>query len=482
MQRAGARVAHRGRLAACLIILGLVAAALPVSGNPSTEGKVSPVPPEDLPLPRRDSGYVSSDACVECHQNEHASWHASSHRTMTQVATPESVLGEFDGAEIDSDGVTYRVFTRDGECWAEMPDPDLVMDFVQQRGRYEMMKKIPRVERRVIMTTGSHHYQTYWVAGDDEYGRLMQTLPLVYLIKDQRWIPREKAFMRPPGGRFLTQWNHHCIKCHSTGGGPGLIDEGQRGRFETKVAELGISCKACHGPGEDHIAYQRRIVAKQPPAGADPIVNPAKLDHKRGSQVCGQCHAVFIAANEKSVTEYATSGSSYRPGDEIHQTNYYIQQPANGGTSMRRAEFDRNKEFFRERWWDDGSILAGGREFTAVRRSACYLKGEMSCMSCHSIHDSDPADQLTRDLTDTRMCTQCHSDPRDTSRLSDHTHHAPGSSGSNCLNCHMPYNSYALLSGVRSHQMESPRVSASVEFDTPNACNLCHLDQTFAWA
>ncbi|MGL4512353.1 MAG: cytochrome c3 family protein [Lacipirellulaceae bacterium] len=439
----------------------------------------------DLPEHGRDGGYVSSARCRACHPSEHASWHASYHRSMTQVASKESVLADFDGSTIECNGVDYRVYERGGKFFAEMPDPDAMMDVVQMRGQDAMAAKLPRVERRVVMTTGSHHYQTYWVAGDDEYGRLLQTLPLVYLRKDDRWIPRPQAFMRPPGDRFLTQWNHHCIKCHSTGGIPGVVDNGRRGAFDTRVADLGIACEACHGPGERHVAANanpaRRYWLHTTGAVDDTIVNPARLDHERSSHVCGQCHGVFIAKNDKHGMEYARSGESYRPGDSLYDSRHYIQHPAGGDDPKRLAEFQDNPEFFRQRWWDDGSILAGGREFTAMSDSACYLRGEMSCLSCHSMHNSDPDAQLTRGLADQSMCTQCHKQPQYTSNVAEHTHHAAASSGSDCLNCHMPHNSYALFAAVRSHRIASPSAAASLEHGTPNACNLCHLDKTLDW-
>jgi hypothetical protein len=45
----------------------------------------------------------------------------------------------------------------------------------------------------------------------------------------------------------------------------------------------------------------------------------------------------------------------------------------------------------------------------------------------------------------------------------------------------MPHTSYALLKGIRSHQIESPSAAASALHGVPNACNLCHLDRTLAW-
>jgi len=46
----------------------------------------------------------------------------------------------------------------------------------------------------------------------------------------------------------------------------------------------------------------------------------------------------------------------------------------------------------------------------------------------------------------------------------------------------MPHTSYGLLKGIRSHQINSPTVKASLATGRPNACNLCHLDKTLAWS
>ncbi len=436
----------------------------------------------DLPLPRPDDRYVSSASCRECHREEHASWHRSYHRTMTQAAEPGKVLGRFDGTTVMSEGLEYRV-TREGDAFfADMPDPDVLM-YVVQGGRKLPLEKIPRVRRPVVMTTGSHHYQTYWVSSS-RYDRLLQTLPLVYLIGEGRWIPREAAFMRPPDdrGRFITQWNHHCIRCHSTGGNPGL-DEAT-GKLRSEVAELGISCEACHGPGGDHVRYQRHLALLPPeqrPKGEDrTLVNPADLDHRRSSQVCGQCHGVYVMHDEFAM-DSAKLGPLFRPGDDLERTRYYIQHPGADASPERRADLERNSEFFRERWWDDGTILAGGREYTALSASACYLRGKMSCLSCHSAHRSDPNDQLRPDMDGPRACVQCHEGPRYTTEITKHTFHAAGSSGSNCLNCHMPHTTYALFSAIRSHQIGSPQIRSSARQGVPNACNLCHLDRTLAW-
>ena len=241
-----------------------------------------------LPHEDREPGYVSSATCQACHPDQHASWTKSYHRTMTQAALPENVAGRFDGQTISSDGLDYRIYREGDAFWAEMPDPDVMM-YVVQGGKKLAQQKIPRVRRPVVMTTGSHHYQTYWVSSG-RYDRLLQTLPLVYLFKEQRWIPREAAFMRGPQdtNRFITQWNHHCIRCHSTGGNPGLVEK--TGMLDSSVGELGIACEACHGPGAAHVQKHNNPLERYrlhlTGAADTSIVNPARLDHRRSSEVC----------------------------------------------------------------------------------------------------------------------------------------------------------------------------------------------------
>lgn len=437
-----------------------------------------------LPKQRVDK-YTSSNSCRVCHPGEYESWHRTFHRTMTQPASEASVVGRFDGTTINSDGLEYRVFERDGEYWAEMPDPEEYM-YVLQAGKPTPLSEIPRVERQVVMTTGSHHYQTYWVAGDKKFGNLLQTLPLVYLIDDQRWIPREAAFMRPQHGhRMVSQWNHQCIRCHSTGPNPGLDTETSKsGRFNTEVGDLGIACEACHGPAEEHIAYYQNPANRYASHfGLDKpkaIVNPVDLDHKRSSQVCGQCHSVYTMRHDYAM-RYGTEGVQFRPGEDLHQYHYCLQHPLSDGFDQRDADLERNTEFFRQRWWDDGTILAGGREFTAISAAPCYQRGELSCLSCHTMHHGDPNDQLKPGMDTAAACTQCHQAARFTTELASHTHHAPDSVGSNCLNCHMPHTTYALFNAIRSHQISVPTATNSIRLQVPNACNLCHLDQTLDW-
>ena len=66
-------------------------------GTPAPPGKTLE---ELVPQRVREQGYVSSSECKSCHEEEHASWHRSYHRTMTQLAAPGSVAGAFDGTSV----------------------------------------------------------------------------------------------------------------------------------------------------------------------------------------------------------------------------------------------------------------------------------------------------------------------------------------------------------------------------------------------
>ena len=66
----------------------------------------APYVPERLvtyrPIQAEEDGYVSSNACRACHPAQYEAWHASFHRTMTQVATPDTAIPNFNGDTVAS--------------------------------------------------------------------------------------------------------------------------------------------------------------------------------------------------------------------------------------------------------------------------------------------------------------------------------------------------------------------------------------------
>ena len=78
---------------------------------------------DNRPIEVPSHGYVGSDACRSCRTHHHKTWHASYHRTMTQVPTPENVVADFNNVTLQTHGKTYQL-TKDGDLFfAEMDDP-----------------------------------------------------------------------------------------------------------------------------------------------------------------------------------------------------------------------------------------------------------------------------------------------------------------------------------------------------------------------
>jgi predicted CXXCH cytochrome family protein len=433
------------------------------------------------PLP--GEGFVTSAACKACHPAQYATWHDSYHRTMTQPATLESVLGNFDVRRLSSHGRYYLLEKRGIEFWVEMLDPEWERGTMEHGIDADTVRNAPRVWKRIVMTTGSHHMQTYWVRGRVD-GRLYN-FPFVWLRGDERWAPRDDVFLRAPQlRRQFATWQDNCIECHSVAGEPRF--DRANNIFDPHVGELGIACEACHGPSEAHIHAHRDPVERYRSHKGDEadatIVNPDHLSAKQATQLCAQCHSMNIFRSDPR-----TGGMRYRSAEDLAITRMVLHANDEHLSPEERRDWPQLKHhisrqeptYLSDRFWSDGMARVSGRENNSMVESHCYLGGELSCLSCHSMHDSNPNDQLKAGMESDGACLQCHATFRE--NISEHTHHKMESSGSACMNCHMPHTTYGLLKAIRSHLIDSPTVAATLTSGRPNACNLCHLDRTLDW-
>jgi hypothetical protein len=350
------------------------------------------------------------------------------------------------------------------------------------------------------MTTGSHNQQIFWYATGNS--RVLGQLPAIWLTAERSWIPRRAAIMSPPGSAHVSEtgaWNGICVACHATNGQPQLdAPFGSRPIASqtagTRAVEFGIACEACHGPGEAHAAANRNPLRRYGlhvgRGTPDPtIVQPLRLDPQRASQVCGQCHAFWEFSDAAAERLANSRGLPYRPGEELAATRFIVQPTKNLDTPAMRAFLAEDAGFIRDIFWPDGMVRATGREYNGLLDSPCYKNATdtartMTCFSCHTMHkaagDARPMnewadDQLAPRAIGNGACAACHR------MAAGHSHHRAESAGGECANCHMPHTTYGLLKTIRSHQISSPSVQATVETGRPNACNLCHLDKTLGW-
>src|SRR5262245_54287887 len=423
------------------------------------------------PIQVADGGYVSSQTCQACHPSQYASWHRSYHRTMTQVATPETVAARFDDVLED----------RNGSLWSSAAG-----DRTQ-------------TPARVVLTTGSHHQQIYWYATGNS--RVLGQLPVIWLTADQKWIPRRAALMAPPATHTMPEpgaWNGVCVACHTTNGRPAFdtpfgSEPILTQTADTSATEFGIACESCHGPAAEHAARNRSPLRRYSlhftGIPDTTIVQPQRLDALRGSQVCGQCHSFWEFSDAQGERRANSAGLPYRPGDDLAATRLIVQ-PRKNLESLRMQELlAADPGFVRDIFWSDGMVRATGREYNGLSESPCFVRASdakrtLTCFSCHTMHEAPDDrrpldewadDQLAANAGGNRACEACH--PNSTT----HAHHRADSAGSSCYNCHMPYTTYGLLKTIRSHQISSPSAQASLDTGRPNACNLCHLDKTLAW-
>src|SRR5262245_32990524 len=288
--------------------------------------------PRGAPSSTHGGSTVTSGACRSCHPSEYASWHRSFHRTMTRLATPATVAGSFEGTRVETEGRTVELSRRGDELWAKLPDPDEVARLTRA-GVPEPSRGARLVSRRVVLATGSHHHEVYWVSGGAE--NELRLVPVTYVIAEKRFIPRRDAFLQPPDAApHAVRWNSNCIQCHTTLGRPGH-DE-RAGRFASEAVELGIACEACHGAGAAHIQKQQnpleRFDAHWSMTSDVSIVNPARLEHDRASEICGQCHSYFVPNDEN---RWWKDGfvTAYRPGESLDRSRKLLAPADFGATS-----------------------------------------------------------------------------------------------------------------------------------------------------
>ena len=441
-----------------------------------TSGWRSVVAPFD---PQR-AAFAGSGACAECHSRRQQSWYATYHRTMTQEAGPSSVQGRFDGRSLDYYGMRVRPVRENGGYFFDYYD-------------LESGQRLNRIS--VDRTVGSNRYQQYltFIPQDGSYVRLHY----LWHNQDQRWVHMNAAFLGPDGRDFdqhVAVWNQNCIFCHNTGPRPGMtnygelkeraargeaVDVSRDGRYESNVAELGISCESCHGPGAEHAERARGfwagIVMRLMP-GRDPsIVNPVRLDAERGTDICAQCHAQRMPLDSDSLRQWMETGPSFRAGLNLldHVAPVFRHS---------RAPIDGQEEMFKNRFWRDGTPRLTAYEYQGLSQSQCYQEAALSCMDCHSMHAGDPAGQITERNRTNAACQRCHQDLRSEDALAEHSRHPPESSGSLCYNCHMPQVNYGVMAIHRSHRIEVPDARRDALAGRPNACLNCHLDQGVDWA
>lgn len=463
------------------VLLGLAALLLPLAALAWGVQHLRQLRAElEQPLENRAAlAYVGSNSCRSCHQDHHASWYQTFHRTMTQEATAKTVQGAFDGQVVEYWGQPVRPRTTE--------DGRAVFDYLHPQTR-EVMGTA-----EVRRTVGSHRYQQYLAQVPGQGGNYTR-LHLLWHAGDQRWVHINGAFLYDDAQGFndhIATWNHNCIFCHNTGPQPRIqnaealyqrLYRGERfnfldeARYDSQVAELGIACESCHGPGEAHARKNRDPLRRNLLALSDrpdpTIVNPARLPPERASEVCGQCHGQRLPVRTDLVETWLDSGPTYRPGEVLAEHVRLVRREEPGPPGR--------PDLYRLRFWEDGTPRLSAYEMQGHSASPCTSEGQASCQTCHAAHGGDVNGMMREGAREGAPCLACHQAVA--ADIPAHTRHAADSSGSVCVDCHMPKAVYGVMEIHRSHRIEVPQPARHAALNRPDACTNCHLDRSADWA
>jgi predicted CXXCH cytochrome family protein len=301
----------------------------------------------------------------------------------------------------------------------------------------------------IAFVYGSKWKQRYFKKVGDDYFPLPAQWDVThktwrpYFVKDDWW-----AVHYPPDN-FKRPTGPTCDGCHSVN-----YDVTSK-----TVTEWNVGCERCHGPGSEHV--------KNPVATT--IINPARLDYVQANDTCIQCHSQGRPLMNPIGDRYYDWPVGFEMGKKLSE--YWMLEDHKLGettfTHFANGTAHKNR--------------MQGNDFVT---SLMYTHG-VTCATCHDVHGTDNPSLLRKPAN--ALCLDCHG-PRSPNgphapTIEQHTHHRAGSTGSECIACHMPKIAQTLGDvNVRSHTFRFVYPAETDSLKVPNACNVCHTDKTTAWA
>ena len=303
----------------------------------------------------------------------------------------------------------------------------------------------------IAFVYGSKWKQRYFTKVGNDYF----PLPAQWDVTNRVWRP---YFVQPN-----TDWwvAHYPADNRQRPTGP-LCDGCHSVNYDVKartVTEWNVGCERCHGPGSEHAAR---------PSAAN-IVNPARLDFVRANDTCIQCHSQGQPLHNPIEGRYFDWPVGFHQGGHLKDF-WRLEEHKLGETTFTH--------------FADGTSHKNRMQGNDFVQSVMYRRG-VTCFSCHDSHGSPNDALLIRPARD--LCLTCHGTTSPNgphaANLEEHTHHARGSAGSDCIACHMPKIAQTIANvNVRSHTFAFITPTMTDELKIPNPCTGCHADKSTDWA
>lgn len=382
-----------------------------------------------------DLHFVGSPRCGECHKSSYEKWRESHHDLAMDVATEETVLGDFNETRYTDphNQVTSSFFRQDGKFMVATEGPEGALETFE-----------------ITHVFGVYPLQQYLIPFP---GGRLQSLNIGWDARENKWYRLPPYEVKGPDDwlhwtRGGQTWNGMCAECHSTNVVKNYdIDTDS---YRTTWFEIDVGCESCHGPGSRHSAW-----AAQPPlarSGAENgelVVATSGITSEEQIAICAPCHS-----------------RRFQLGDNPHLAGDVLDV-------MVPSLLEEGL------YYPDGQILEEVYVYGSFVQSKMYRHG-VRCSDCHDVHS------LLLHKDGNELCLQCHrAEEYDSYDHHFHKREFEGkpSDGHLCVKCHMPGRIYMGADYRPDHSLRIPRPDLSQALDTPNSCSTaeCHGDKPLSW-
>jgi hypothetical protein len=442
------------------------------------------------------SDYAGSQACRGCHVEIWERWNGSPMRRMTRDVESTRIRAPLDGRRLEFMGDSAALEKHEGRPY---------LSITSNGGRselYSITKVIGGRYREDFVGVEVDGTRAPAPRFGDE-----RVLPVSYLVFDGSLRYKGYSVMSPerPELRKGARWRTTCIFCHNTVPAfSSLLDEVYGDGAPTYQGAASVELpenKRFHFEITDADELERAVLAELQSLGSDE--QPSSRDPKALLDTLisatrrnfGENHLIELGVGCEACHGGAKEhvrNPTRRPSFRLESS--FVQVKAPGGGAPTPAQ-DINRAcakchtvlFTRYPYTWEGrtrNASPGGSHINSGEARDLLLGGcstELHCANCHDPHGKGKS-QATPERPAASLdalCAKCHTAQGAPERRAAHTHHAPGSAGTHCIECHMPRKNMGLAYDlVRYHRIGSPTDRERVEGDRPLECALCHADRS----
>ncbi|WP_309386924.1 tetratricopeptide repeat protein [Cerasicoccus frondis] len=371
---------------------------------------------------------IGPSACVKCHADAVHDWEGTHHALANRPVNSTLDSAAFTPTRTFTDaGVTTTLSKQAGKFVIKVNEADGSVSQHELTG--------------VIATDPLRQYLAPFPKGQ------WQTTSAAYDPKLHEWFEVFSGEGRLPGewGHWTGQgmnWNANCAACHMTEFKKNF--DWRSGHYQSTWLQQGIACAQCHDGLETHVREAAKPGYTAPPS--------LKMSSAQIMDNCASCHS----------RRGQLTADKFSPGERYHD-HYELSLPDQPGL-----------------YYHDGQIRDEDFVYGSFMMSRMGHAG-VTCLDCHNPHTL----KTILPANNNQLCMRCHESGVDQAPIIQpeaHSHHAAGSAGNLCVECHMPETTYMMRDPRRDHGFLSPDPLLTLELGIPNACNRCHADESTEWA